>query len=426
MTLVEASQRLAPRDAVDWPPSWRTVPLWSLFERIKDVGHPDEEMLSVYRNYGVVKKSGRDDNANKTAEDRNIYQLVDDGWFVVNRMKAWQGSVGISPHRGIVSGHYICFRPRHGEHSQFLNWLLRSDVYTYQYARLSRGVRPNQIEIDNDGLRALPIRLPSLEEQRRIADFLDIHVPRISGVAAAKARQARLIQERFDAALVRALLPQETPPGWRISRLKYLVEFERNGVWGEAPSGSGDDDVICVRVADFDRLTLRAGSAATTMRSVPRNQYSSRALRSGDILLEKSGGGDSSPVGFAVSFDGPARSVCSNFIAALRPVSSTDARYLALLMAALYKARRNLPFIKQTTGIQNLDSSAYLSQKVWIPSKMEQVMIARGIDRELVDLNKTLRILRLQQQLLHERQQALITAAVTGRIDVTMAQGVDV
>src|SRR4051812_34938979 len=111
---------------VAWPESWRTAPLWSLFERIKDVGHPNEEMLSVYRNLGVVRKGDRHDNFNKTAENRDIYQLVDRDWLIVNRMKAWQGSVGISPYRGIVSGHYICFRPRHAENSQFLNWLLRS------------------------------------------------------------------------------------------------------------------------------------------------------------------------------------------------------------------------------------------------------------------------------------------------------------
>ena len=80
----------------------------------QDVGHPDEQMLSVFRDYGVVTKDSRN-NLNKTAENRNIYQLVSPGWLVTNRMKAWRGSVGISTLRGIVSGHYICFSPRHKE-----------------------------------------------------------------------------------------------------------------------------------------------------------------------------------------------------------------------------------------------------------------------------------------------------------------------
>jgi len=128
-----------------WPNHWRSVPLWAMFERVKDTGHPTEEMLSVYRDHGVVRKSSRDGNLNKTAENRNIYQLVGPGWLVVNRMKAFQGSVGIARQRGIVSGHYICFRPRHQESERFLNWILRSELYVWEYSRLSRGVRPNQI-----------------------------------------------------------------------------------------------------------------------------------------------------------------------------------------------------------------------------------------------------------------------------------------
>src|SRR5260370_22947937 len=172
--------------SVTWPRDWRSIPLWALFDRVKDVGYPDEEMLRVYREHGVVKKSSRDDNNNQTDEDRNIYQLIDEGWLVVNRMKAWQGSVGVSFLRGIVSGHYLCFRPKHNEDPRFVNWLLRSEVYTIEYARMSRGVRPGQIEIDNDELHGLRIALPSVDEQCRIADFLETETTRIE---ASKARR---------------------------------------------------------------------------------------------------------------------------------------------------------------------------------------------------------------------------------------------
>ena len=143
---------------VAWPEGWETAPLWSLFTRVKDVGHPHERMLSVYRDHGVIQTDSREDNFNKTAENRNIYQLVDHGWLILNRMKAWQGSVGISTYRGIVSGHYICFQPHHDNDPRFLNHLLRSPIYTAELRRLSRGVRPNQFEIDND----LPERCRSI------------------------------------------------------------------------------------------------------------------------------------------------------------------------------------------------------------------------------------------------------------------------
>lgn len=160
---------------VEWlglvPASWKTRPLWSMFRKIKDTGHPDELMLSVFRDHGVVEKDSLA-NINKTAENRDIYQLIEPGWLVANRMKAWQGSVGISPYRGIISGHYICFAPSHEESSDFLNLLFRSKPYAAGYATLSRGVRIGQAEIDNDQYRLLPVLLPPLSEQHRIVRVL--------------------------------------------------------------------------------------------------------------------------------------------------------------------------------------------------------------------------------------------------------------
>ena len=202
-----------------WPKDWRNVPLWALFDRIKDVGHPNEEMLSVFRSHGVIKKSSLHNN-NQTAENRDIYQLIDEGWFIVNRMKAWQGSVGISPLRGIVSGHYICFRPGHNEDPRFLNWLLRSDVYAVEYARMSRGVRPGQIEIDNDELRGLRIALPPLDEQRRIAKYLDTQTEYIDRTISVIAKQVQLLNDRYQAII-------DTEIGWskELVPLKYLARI---------------------------------------------------------------------------------------------------------------------------------------------------------------------------------------------------------
>ena len=75
------------------PKSWRARPFWSLFRREKHIGFPEEELLSVYRDHGVVPTASRDDNHNKPSEDLSGYQLVTPGALVTNKMKAWQGSI---------------------------------------------------------------------------------------------------------------------------------------------------------------------------------------------------------------------------------------------------------------------------------------------------------------------------------------------
>jgi len=165
------SEDLSPRERIELlsDHGWITRPLGSMYRRIKDTGHPSEPMLSVFRDAGVILKESRE-NLNVTAENRDIYQLIDDGWLVINRMKAWRGSVGVSQLRGIVSGHYICFAPDHQESHDYLNLLFRSPLYTSLWGSLSRGVRPGQAEIDNDWLGSVPVLIPPKDVQRAIVD----------------------------------------------------------------------------------------------------------------------------------------------------------------------------------------------------------------------------------------------------------------
>jgi len=189
------------------PEAWELRPLWSMFRRTKDVDHPDERMLSVFRDHGVVAKDSRA-NINQTAENRSIYQLVHPGWLVTNRMKAWQGSVGISALRGIVSGHYICFAPLHDEDDNYLNWLFRSPRYAVGYGLISRGVRIGQAEIDNDDYRVLPVVVPPLAEQKKIATYLEQQTAKIDGLLREVERLIELARERRSALIAAAVTGQ--------------------------------------------------------------------------------------------------------------------------------------------------------------------------------------------------------------------------
>lgn len=103
------------------------------------------------------------------------------------------------------------------------------------------------------------------------------------------------------------------PVGWTIDRLKWTTAGSRNGIWGNEPDG--ENDIICVRVADFDRTGLSVRIEEPTMRAVLPNERRGRVLQRGDLLIEKSGGGDLQPVGVVVQFEHDESAVCSNFVA---------------------------------------------------------------------------------------------------------------
>lgn len=163
-------------------------------------------------------------------------------------------------------------------------------------------------------------------------------------------------------------------------RLKDAVEGCSNGIWGGEPQG-GEDDTPVIRVADFDRLK-RKTLPHQTIRSVPFDQRTSRELLPGDLLIEKSGGGELQPVGMVVEFDGHAGAVCSNFVARMRPREFAHGRFLVFLHAHLYDRSVTRRSIKQSTGIQNLDSAAYLAERIFLPPFDEQIAIALYLDAE--------------------------------------------
>lgn len=197
-------------------------------------------------------------------------------------------------------------------------------------------------------------------------------------------------------------------------RLKYAVEDCINGIWGDEPNGA--DDLVVVRVADFDRqrCAVELGESPT-VRAVPESARSRRLLRKGDLLIEKSGGGEQQPVGNVVLFTEDRPAVCSNFVARMPVVESCDSRYVAYVFRALYAEGRNIPHVKQTSGIQNLDSESYLNERVWLPAKHTQESIANFLDEQTARIDALIAEKKKLLQALVESEASQVLAKVTGQ-----------
>lgn len=204
----------------------------------------------------------------------------------------------------------------------------------------------------------------------------------------------------------------EIPDEWQVRQLKRAVDGCVNGIWGSEPTGDSDD-IVVLRVADFDRHRLRVAEGEYTLRSITEKERNRRLLLSGDLLLEKSGGGEKTPVGQAVLFDGDFDAVCSNFVAKMTPLSGYNSGYLNYAFSSIYADGINTCSIKQNTGIQNLDSNAYLAEHWAFPPLDEQTQIAKFLDYETAKIDA---LIDKQQQLialLQEKRQAVISHAVT-------------
>ncbi|MGQ0892497.1 restriction endonuclease subunit S [Acinetobacter baumannii] len=203
----------------------------------------------------------------------------------------------------------------------------------------------------------------------------------------------------------------EIPSHWRLFALKRSVDKCTNGFWGAEPDGIND---LCVlRVADFNRDNFEINLDKLTYRSVLAKEAESRLLKKGDLLIEKSGGGEKTLVGCVVQFDKDFPAITSNFVAKMTPNRNMDSRFLTYSFAHLYAGRVNYPAIKQTTGIQNLDSEAYLMENFCFPPRVEQTQIALFLDHETAKIDTLIAKQEKLIELLKEKRQAVISHAVT-------------
>jgi type I restriction enzyme S subunit len=125
----------------------------------------------------------------------------------------------------------------------------------------------------------------------------------------------------------------EVPEHWHVDRIKRSITSCQNGIWGNEAQ-QDENDIPCVRVADFDRQRLRVELLEPTIRNVTQKERAGRVLNRGDLLLEKSGGGEAQPVGCVVLYDDPSPAVCSNFVARLKVAADMNSSFWRYLHAA--------------------------------------------------------------------------------------------
>ena len=176
------------------PKHWNVKRVSTLYTQSTTKGFPDEENLSVFRDYGVVRRSDHK-NKNVLSEDLSTYKLVKIGDLVLNKMKTWMGSLGVSPYQGIVSPAYYVLRPNFEFFSGYIHHLLRSKIYIDQYASVSKGVRPGQWDLSLDEFKTIKILLPPIMEQEEICKYLDVNLERLNELDRMEQTRLDLLKE---------------------------------------------------------------------------------------------------------------------------------------------------------------------------------------------------------------------------------------
>ena len=247
------------------PAHWEADKLKYHLTRREPKNPGNTTVLSLYRELGVIPKDSRDDNHNQTSEDTSKYKYVRPGNFVVNKMKAWQGSVAVSDYEGIVSPAYYVYEfCDDAFYKRYFHYLLRG-CYKDEFMRLSGGMRVGQWDLSSDDLDNTLVLIPPIAEQERIALFLDAKCAEIDGLIAEIQAQIDVLEQYKKSAVIesvtRGVNPEaplkdsgvqwigKLPQSWNCTRGKYILQYISK------PTREDDGVITCFRDGE---VTLRS------------------------------------------------------------------------------------------------------------------------------------------------------------------------
>ena len=179
----------------DIPKHWKALKLRQILKPYSEKNHPELSLLSVVREKGVIVRNveSKEENHNYIPDDLSNYKRVEIGQFIINKMKAWQGSYGVSKYEGIVSPAYFVFDVIADINLDYFNFAIRSKDYVNFFGRASDGIRVGQWDLSMYRMKEIPFFAPPRDEQDQIVRFLYWKVSGINKLINIKKREVRSI-----------------------------------------------------------------------------------------------------------------------------------------------------------------------------------------------------------------------------------------
>ena len=402
----------------DVPKSWAVKRLRHVLQRRTERNRPDLPLLSVIRDKGVILRdtTSLDENHNYIPDDLSNYKVVRTGQFAMNKMKAWQGSYGVSWHDGIVSPAYFVFDV-FGVDVSFFHVAIRSLAYVPAFTRASDGVRIGQWDLVEARMRGIPFLVPPSVAQRGIVRFLDHANRRIQRYMRAKQKLIALLEEQKQAIIYQAVTGRidvrtgrpypaykssgvkwlgKVPAHWEVTRLKEEFRcLNRHRL----PIGGPERGLMTKRSYDYY-------GASGVIDKV--DDY----LFDDELLLIAEDGANLVLRNLPLAIIARGRFWVNNHAHILKPKRG----HLGFL-AGVMEGLNYLPWISGAAQ-PKLTQDRLMSIAIAVPPVEEQENIVTSVTDSTNHLRRAISRGRRQVELLREYRTRLESDAVTGKIDV--------
>lgn len=412
------------------PQHWAVLPNRAIFAEVKDRNHPEEEMLSVTITQGVIRqKALLSDTSKKDSsnEDRSAYKLVCPCDLAYNKMRAWQGAIGVSAFRGIVSPAYVVMRLRTRQEPRYFHHLYRTPSFAKEAERWSYGITSDMWSLRPEHFRLLYTPVPPDDEQTAIVRFLDWSDSRIDRAIRAKRKIINLLNEQKQAIIQHAVTRglDATAP-LKSSGIPWVGGFPQH--WTARP---------------LKRLLVRMdyGTSENARREGSVRVLTMAHIRNGKVLIPEKGSLDAVPSGLLLErhdllfnrtnsaelvgkvglFEGETGDeiTFASYLVRLRVRSEHSPFWLNYLLNSTrfwqYARSQALVSLHQA----NLNSTRYGQMLLPVPSsRSEEEAIVKLIHSRTREIELAIARTEREIELLREYQTRLTADVVTGKLDV--------
>ena len=413
----------------DVPEHWEVTRLKNLFSLMKRLPEDQDDIVTAFRDGEVTLRSNRRIDGFTNAIHEHGYQRILRGDLVIHAMDAFAGAIGVSDSTGKSTPVYSVCAPRYkGINTYYYGRLLRHMALSGYINSLAKGIRERSTEFRWSESSNVLVSLPPPTEQTAIATFLDRETSKIDALVGEQQRLIELLKEKRQAvishAVSKGLNPNapmkpsgiqwlgDVPEHWELGRIKSLSSFVTSGPrgWSER---IGETGALFIQSGDLnDQLEVEFATAKRVQVDNDAESVRTR-LHEGDVVVCVTGAKTGN---VAVCENIPHDAYVNQHVCLVRPNSEILPMFLGLVL----KSKLGQSYfevsqygLKQGLSLENINEAP-----VTLPDMDEQRKIISYIDIETAKLAALTAQAEQAIELLQERRTALISAAVTGKIDV--------
>lgn len=415
------------------PSHWEVVPLRKYLKINTRRNMPEAQLLSVTREEGVIVRNveSKEENHNYIPDDLSNYKYVQRGQFVINKMKSWQGSYGVSNYDGIVSPAYFVYDLNY-PNKDYFNIAIRSKIFSPFFSKFSKGIRVDQWDLTPEALKIIPFLEPPKAEQDAIVRYLDSATSEIDKAIAMQQKMIDLLNERKQIIIQNAVTKgldenvemkesgvefvNEIPHNWSTRRLKFSAWIRARLGWkGLKASEYVENGYPFLSAFNIENDHMKWNN----LNFINKYRYDESPeikLKIGDLLLVKDGAGigkcariDELPYG---------ESTANGSLAVITSYDMLDYRYLYYFMVSK-SFKDHTELLINGMGVPHFTQGEMKKIVMPVPPQAEQQQIVTYLDSEMQRFGTAITNCQRQITLLQERKQIIINEVVTGKVRVS-------